>query len=200
MAAVSKNEKAIVPEVSEGRLRTFFARRWVFPSVILMILLTIGVPRTVAPVLRERFQLGLDLQDYKCLPYTLYLFSPGRVGSPVTGIPNIELERGQLVAFTAHDNIMQRRELDGKRIVKVVAALPGDKVDVAEDQVFINGAKWGDLTLMGTLQKPKGSLDRSAIVPDGKVLLLGTTEHSYDGRYYGFIDQREINARVTVIF
>lgn len=165
-----------------------------------MVLLTVGVPKTVAPILRERFQLGLDLQDYKCLPHTLYLFTSGRVDSPVEDIPNIKLERGQMVAFTSHDNIMLRRDLDGKRIVKLVAALPGDRVDVEKDQVYVNGEKWGDLTLMGTLQKSPGSLDRSAVVPEGKVLLMGTTQYSYDGRYYGFIDQKEINATVMALF
>lgn len=33
-----------------------------------------------------------------------------------------------------------------------------------------------------------------------KVLLLGTTPYSYDGRYYGFIDQVDIEAEAIPVF
>lgn len=187
-------------QASKANIAYFFKRPWVFPCVIFLAVLALGLPRAISPVIKQSYQLGLDLQEYKCLPYTLYAFASGRVDPPTDSLKPIELAHGQLVAFTAHDNIMDLPELDGKRIVKVVAGLPGDVLEVNADVAYINGVKWGDLTLLETLAKQPGHYDRREVVPEGKVLLLGTTEFSYDGRYYGFIDQAEINATAYPIF
>lgn len=85
-------------------------------------------------------------------------------------------------------------------MVKIVAGIPGDRLVVKDDFAYINGAPWGRLTLLRTLQKGSGSLDRDVHVPPGKVLLLGTTPYSYDGRYYGFIDQVDIEAEAIPVF
>jgi signal peptidase I len=39
------------------------------------------------------------------------------------------------------------------------------------------------------------------VVPEGKLLMLGDHRgDSFDGRYYGFIDQRELYGRAVAIF
>lgn len=182
-----------------GHIKAFFDKPWKLPLVMLLGVIALGMPRLVTPVLKEHYQIGLDLQEYKCLPYTLYWFSMGRVDERAPRETQVTLNYGDLVSFIARDNIMGREDLNGKRIVKLVAGLPGDLIEVRDDAIFINGKRWGDLSLRETLGQAKGHFDRSQIIPEGKVLLLGNTEYSYDGRYYGLIDQSLINAQAYPI-
>lgn len=181
-------------------MANFFDRPWKLPLIVLLAVLTVGSPRLVGPVLKSHYQIGLDLQHFKCLPHTLYLFKSGRVNAAPEVGHSIPLEYGQYVSFVPYNNMMNRPDLDGKRIVKLVAGLPGDRFEVKNDVAYINGKEWGGLTLLDTLGAEKGSFDRTEIVPEGQVLLLGTTPYSYDGRYYGFIDQAEINAEAFPLF
>lgn len=177
----------------------FFARRWVAPALGIAALLMAVLPQALGAIVKSHVLIGWDTQDYKCLPFTIYLFkkADGRDSSGWTG-PS--LRRGEMVTFRAHDGNTGLPHLDGVRMVKIVAGLPGDKLVVKDDFAFINGAPWGRLTLMDTLHMRPGSLDREVIVPSGKVLLLGTTPYSYDGRYYGFIDQGDVDAMAIPVF
>lgn len=178
----------------------FFKNPTRLPLILLLGILTVGAPQFIAPIISRSYQLGLDLQDNKCLPYTLYAIKQGSTDDRAPDGKHIELQRGMLVSFVPHNNEMGRPELDGLKIVKIVAGLPGDKLTVTNDVAYINGKEWGRLWLMDSLGKPPGSLDREEIVPQGKVLLMGTLKESYDGRYYGFIDQREIIAQAFPLF
>lgn len=182
------------------KLASFFDKPWKVPLVFFLAIVTIGIPRLAGPLAKDAFQFGIDLQEYKCLPYTFYWFNSGRVGDVPNDTRKIVLKHNQLVSFIPHDNMMGRTDLDGLRIVKIVAGLPGDIFEVKNNEAYINGEKWGDLTLLKTLNKPSGYFDRRIVIPEGRVLLLGTTQFSYDGRYYGLIDQHEINATVYPIF
>lgn len=180
-------------------LKAFFDKPWKLPLVVLLGIVAIGVPNVATPVIKQHYQIGLDLQEHKCLPYTLYFFSMGRVDKNAPENDRVSLNYGDMVSFVASDNIMGRADLDGKRIVKLVAGLPGDLFEVRDDSIYINGDRWGGLTLRETLGHPKGHFDHSQVIPPGKVLLLGTTDYSYDGRYYGLLDQSLINAQAYPI-
>lgn len=207
MSSLSTTTSVVITDQPQSRwqklcslLAHFFDRPWKLPLIVLLAVVTVGFPRLVGPILKNHYQIGLDLQDFKCLPHTLYLFRSGRVNvAPETG-NKIRLEYGQYVSFIPYDNMMGRPELDGIRVVKIVAGLPGDRLEVKNDVAYINGKEWGGLTLLETLDAKKGSFDRTEVVPEGKVLLLGTTPYSYDGRYYGFIDQAVINTEAFPLF
>lgn len=183
-----------------ARLGEFFSNPTRLPLVILLGVLTFGIPKLVGPAIASSYRLGLDLQENKCLPHTLYAFKLGSTDARAPENKRITLTRGMLVSFVPRNNSMGRPQLDGLNIVKIVAGLPGDKLTVRDDVAYINGKRWGRLWLIGSLGKTAGSLDREAIVPPGKVLLMGTLKTSYDGRYYGFIDQSEIVAQAFALF
>lgn len=182
------------------RLAAFFDKPWKFPLVVFLAVLTVGIPRLVGPMAKAHVQFGIDLQEFKCLPYTFYWFTSGRVHPRSDEVKSIALQYNQFVSFVPSNNMMGLPQLDGKRVVKMVAGLPGDVFEVKDDVAYINGERWGDLTLLQTLGKTPGSYDRRVVIPEGQVLLLGNTEFSYDGRYYGLIDQREINAQAHPVF
>lgn len=169
--------------------------RAIIPFVLLLAVLMIFIAKEGAVAVKERYILGLDLQEHGCLPHVLYGMKLGRTDEKAPDNKKIKLERGMYVSFISKDKMMGLDIFDGKRIVKIVAGLEGDVLRVENDQVFVNDEYWGNMSLLGTLGKESKELDRVAVVPKGKVLLLGTLETSYDGRYYGFIDQAVIDAQ-----
>lgn len=177
----------------------FFRKPTRLPLVGLLAILTISIPQIVGPTLRQSYRIGIDLQKYGCLPYVLYLFKAGGVDPRLPPEKHFDLERGMYVNFVPENNVMQIPELDGQSIVKQVAGLPGDELVVKDDVAYINGREWGKLWLLKTLKREPGSYDRREVVPDGKVLLMGTLKTSYDGRYYGFVDQSLIRAQAFAL-
>ena len=187
-------------ERTKENVAYFFRSPTRLPLMILLALLVVLVPQVVSPVLKSNWRIALDLQDFRCLPYTAYVFRMGAVDERLPDGRRIDLKRGMLVSFISSDNAMGIPELDGQRITKIVAGLPGDILEVKGDVAYVNGKEWGKLSLLNTLQKAPGSFDRTAVVPPGQVLLLGSLETSYDGRYYGFMDQSAINAQAFALF
>lgn len=178
----------------------FFRKPTRLPLMVLLAMLVVAIPQIVSPILKNNWRIAFDFQDFKCLPYTAYAFRMGAVDARLPDNKRIDLKRGMFVSFIPTNNAMGIPELDGQRIIKIVAGLPGDVLEVKDDVAYINGEKWGELALLNTLARTPGSLDRRAVVPPGKVLLLGTLKTSYDGRYYGFIDQHTINAQAFPLF
>lgn len=176
-------------------LQASLKHRVLIPTTLLLGVLLVFVVRGAGPALKESYTIGLDLQSDGCLPYVLYGMKAGRVDNRAEESKKIQLRRGMFVSFVSKDLMMGLDMFDGRRIVKKVAGLPGDVLKVENDKVYVNGVHWGGLALLGTLGKEKGAFDREEVVPEGKVLLLGTLKNSYDGRYYGFIDQSAIDAQ-----
>lgn len=174
--------------------------RAIIPLVLLLAVLLVFAGREGAAAIKQHYILGLDLQEDGCLPHVLYGMRLGRVDEQAPESKQITLERGMYVSFISQDNMMGLDLFDGKRIVKIVAGLEGDVLRVENDQVFVNDVYWGEMSLLGTLGKQSKELDRELIVPEGKLLLMGTLETSYDGRYYGFIDQSAIDAQAFPLF
>ena len=120
------------------------------------------------------------MQKHQCLPYRAMVI---RYVKP-------ELQRGTFAAFVTHGEM--GHGFDGQLIVKMVAGLPGDWVEVKQDVLYVNGKRIGGLDLLQKLGKPPGALDRVATVPPGFVFVIGTEPRSYDGRYWGFLPDSEI--------
>lgn len=166
-------------------------------TAILLTLLGAVLALSARPVitdaLRQRMHFALDVQveENRCLPYSFYFV---RLGRPEGG-----LARGMYVEYIASGGLMGQA-LDGVRIIKVVAALPGDRVRVDDEGISINGKFWGPLGLANRLGANDFRMLRDSAVPEGKALLLGTMPGSYDGRYWGFLDQDQIIGQAWPLF
>ncbi|VVP32040.1 S26 family signal peptidase [Pseudomonas fluorescens] len=138
---------------------------------------------------RQDYRIGVDLATVRCLPWRLYFIT--------YGLPQ-DLKIGDYVAFVPAGGLMGSH-FEGKTVGKMIAGLPGDKLVVKGNIAYIGGRLIGELDLVDKLGKTPGDFDRVEVVPPGKVLVVGTEPRSYDGRYWGFLDQKLIIGRVGPI-
>ncbi len=140
------------------------------------------------PAIAMHYGISIDPQYQSCLPWSNFLVQYG----PVQPKP------GELVLF--HD-----RKIDvisgGQRIevVKIVAGVPGDRVKITPDQVWIAGPTgpfryWGRRWLMPWVRHKHLHVLKPQVIriPKGKYLLMGSTPGSYDGRYWGLVPAHNI--------
>jgi len=165
--------------------RTFFSTLLVL-SVLASF--TIGAAHGVA---------GPRLNLTPSVPRGLYLYVPGRV------------ERGQIVQACLPENLAtyaRSHEIltrgpcpyDVEPIVKVLAAVAGDVVTVADD-VRVNGHLWPTSAIRSfdsrsrrvEMRMPAGTLRLAA----NHVLLLGLHPSSWDGRYFGALSSSAVTGR-----
>lgn len=131
------------------------------------------------------WRLGVELQSQGCLPWRYFVLT---THAPLT------IERGKTYQYQSEGAPLIP---DGIRIVKFVAAVPGDHVVVNASGISINGRLWGPLNA-DTLRKGHMTVQqvtKDYVVPPGKLVVLGTTPVTWDSRYWGPIDKMQVNAR-----
>jgi conjugal transfer pilin signal peptidase TrbI len=176
--------RSVLALASDPQRRRFAKRAVGLSSIVLAI----GIP--LGNTVGKTHKIGLDLGEFRCLPWRVYLVEMGRPA---------HLARGEYVAFIARNGVMGER-FEGKLIGKKIAGLPGDRVVIKDDFASVNGKAIGPLTLLSRLGKKSGTFDRTEIVPEGKVFVVGTEPRSYDGRYWSFLDQSYLIGMVRPVF
>lgn len=114
---------------------------------------------------------------------------------------------------------------DGTRLVKRVVGVPGDRVDMRDNQLFINGraARWRELgsetdreqgdsliveenlagrahEVMFTPQIPAVRSFGPVVVPAGRYFVMGDNrDNSNDSRFIGLIDRKSIVGKATAV-
>ncbi len=137
-----------------------------------------------------RWGLAIDPQVVRCLP---------EVRAVLIDRWQPPTERGDLVVFEAQG--LEPAFADGTLLVKRLAGLPGDLVDVTAAGVRVNGQLLAEgLALAGKLGHAAADFTRHYRVPQGQFLALGTDPSSLDGRYYGPLPQDRIRGRARVLF
>lgn len=134
------------------------------------------------------YHLGVDGQKARCLPWSVFIVKKS--------VP-VEVRQGDLLQFRV-DGI--GHGFDGLLFVKMVGAIPGDRVEIRGDELFVNGSSRGKLWLIKTLKKRPGDFDRVFVVPPDEYLMLGTTPESFDGRYWGTVKKEQILGSAYPIF
>jgi signal peptidase I len=119
-----------------------------------------------------------------------YFFHPPKRGDIVVFEHQAGVFKGILKYFVPFPN---PHELD---YIKRVIAIPGDKIDIIDGYVYVNGGKISEPYVKGITDRK--SDDYPKVVPPDKIFVLGDNrEVSSDSREIGFIDIRKIRGRAV---
>lgn len=84
--------------------------------------------------------------------------------------------------------------------IKRLAGLPGDKVQLVDGMIVINGITPAGLTGRRYLNM-NHFFDREVVVPEGQCLVLGDNSgNSLDSRYFGFVPVGNLHSRYLMRF
>lgn len=119
----------------------------------------------------------------------------------------VAVTRGDLVMFDMQDhhvaNVRPHGYLRtymtvGRRWMKRLVGLPGDKIRVVDRQVLVNGASMGTVLSQDLSGNPIAVADLPAVIPPGSVY-VSLTDHprSLDSRYIGLLKFSEIKGKVV---
>lgn len=96
--------------------------------------------------------------------------------------------------------VVKRDDLSVKYLIKRVIGLPGDTIEIKDNQLYINGK----LTDEDYINEPMQTDDLYIEVPEGKVFIMGDNRnHSVDSRninVIGLIDYDEILGKAVFSF
>ncbi|MEG0185709.1 MAG: signal peptidase I [Stenotrophomonas sp.] len=149
---------------------------------------------SMQPTLQPGDRVVVDMRAYGLrLPFTSKQLL-------ATGTP----QRGEVAVFDS--------PADGTRLIKRVAAVAGDHVQLHGGHLSINGrplqtADLQDVEAFGE-RRARLDLDRGGgpditdlQVPVGKVLVLGDHRgDSFDGRFFGFVDADKVYGRALAVY
>jgi signal peptidase I len=108
------------------------------------------------------------------------------------------LHRGDIVVF--------RSPIDAHiDLIKRVIAVAGDTVEIRNKRLFINGEAVPDPHATFTDPRIRDNVPRDnfgpVTVPAGKFFVMGDNrDQSYDSRYWGFADERDVKGQATFIY
>lgn len=158
-----------------------------FTKLITLSILAIGA----VYVFFDRYSIGLDSQKVKCIPgISFYLIDK----------KDKTAERDKTYAFYAKG--LEPIFPDDTKMVKFVRGVPGDTIDITSSQViFINGADHGfGFWLSDRLGKTPEDFVGKGEIPDQRYWMMGTSDLSFDSRYWGTIHEDQIIGRAYPLF
>ena len=114
-----------------------------------------------------------------------------------TLIPIKKPKRGDIIVFKFPED-------PKKDFIKRVIGLPGDKIEIRDKKVYVNGSLYDD--------KHGFYADRRAVrakpdhpdrftVPKDHIFVMGDNrDHSYDSRFWGFVPIQSIKGKAFIIY
>jgi signal peptidase I len=170
-------------------IRTFFIQAYKIPSGSMEPTLLIG-----DHILVNKLIYGLRVPDslfgitFPGVPWGQYLF------------PIESVHRGDVVVFVFPPD-------PTKDFIKRVIGLAGDTVQVKDGKVWLNGSPMDDphahFEVSEQERSPISPRDNfgPVTVPAGKLLMMGDNrDRSYDGRFWGFVDNNQVEGRAILIY
>jgi len=114
-------------------------------------------------------------------------------------------EQGDLIVFPVPERVrslvIQRGWLKPESyLIKPLAAKTGDNVWITCGQVFVNGKSFGAIKKKDRQGLPLPSLVINDTLSPGKIAVLQRSDDSFDSRYFGMIDERDIIGRAVPIW
>jgi signal peptidase I len=191
MKQVEGRKKSIIREYTESILiaillalliRAFVVQAFKIPSGSMKPTLLVG-----DHILVNKFIYGVKFKvPFTSLNYTL--------------IPISTPKRNDVVVFIYPVD-------PNKDFIKRVIGLPGDTVQIKNKKVYINHLPMedpygvhSDKMIIPETEQPRDN-SGPLIVPPNKYFVLGDNrDESYDSRYWGFVDQKEVIGQAFIIY
>lgn len=109
-------------------------------------------------------------------------------------------ERGDIIVFKYPEN-------PKKDFIKRVVGIENDKIESRDKKIYVNGkaviepyAHHFDSDIRRGGNDPRDNFG-PLIVPEGKIFAMGDNrDQSYDSRYWGFVDLKEIKGKALIIY
>jgi len=194
-SGVQKKQKSVFREYVEAILialllalfiRTFILQAFKIPSGSMEPTLLIG-----DHILVSKFSYGIHIPNE--IPFiNVKLFSDIVLFSETP-------ERGDIIVFKFPKD-------ESRDFIKRVIGLPGDKLQVKGQKVFINDKPYEDPhAYHREAPGPDPLIPRDdfgpVLVPEGHLFVMGDNrENSQDSRYWGFLDIRKVKGKALVIY
>ena len=139
------------------------------------------------------FTLGLPSAQFSgCLSYDVFLVSK----------TDLTVKRGGIYAITLDRPLLGKIQA-GAKLIKIVAAVGGDTVRIERDGVWVNEDSFYPVPLEVVARHQHinpSQLQKTFTVPFGELFLLGNTPISYDSRFWGTINEKNVIGRAFVLF
>jgi conjugal transfer pilin signal peptidase TrbI len=174
-------------------------------AIILIIgLLTAGGIELIA----RHYTVMVSRKEHRCLPWTYFVLKKNEMPT----------ERGDLISFKG---MGIPNFADGIRFVKMVAGLPGDVIKVEifteeerkshtrtiekdgmmieqrlQGRVILHRKDNGGILSFDAVEKDTLGRDlpivKEQIIQEGKFFVIGTVPRTYDSRYWGLVDDKQV--------
>lgn len=156
-----------------ARLKHLSDPRWWRRLVISLL-----VPLVAMVAFASFFRIGVN--GHACLDETFFL----------VGRWQPSFERGRYYTFESRG---ADPFPDGTVMVKQMVGIPGDRVQIGDGIARVNGKVIGDLRFGEKASAMRWNVDE--IIPEGRYFMAGTTDVSYDSRYWGYVDAEQFRGR-----
>ena len=169
------------------------AREWV-KSIIIALILALATRATVV----QAFRIPTSSMEETLLVGDFLLVNKFIYGSKV---PFTDIRLPKLREPKIGDIIVFKHPTEGKDFIKRCIGLPGDKVEVRNDVVFVNDEPLDEPYKI--LHGYGGSMANfgPVTVPEGHLFMMGDNRHnSYDSRSWGPLDQAYVKGKAMVIY
>jgi len=115
-------------------------------------------------------------------------------------VPVGKPQRGDIVVFIYPED-------RSKDFIKRLIGLPGDKIEIRDKKILLNGLPWSDthgvyvdnMVIPGSVQ-PRDNFG-PVTVPEDSIFVMGDNrDESYDSRFWGFVPMKEVLGKALIIY
>jgi signal peptidase I len=117
-----------------------------------------------------------------------------------TIIPYKNPQRGDIVVF-------KFRQEPKKDFIKRTIGIPGDVIEIRNKELYVNKKRleqdyaiYTDLHIIPKAMQPRDNLG-PVTVPEDSIFVMGDNrDHSYDSRFWGFVDLKDVKGKAFIIY